>query len=297
MSQPLAHDASGGLLFSLSLRSQVNSKRPRRLGDFEWSTLLPFAAVHLAALASFCFGLDPRALLLCGILYVVRMFGVTAGYHRYFSHRTYKTSRLFQAILAVLATSSSQKGVLWWAAHHRWHHKKSDQPGDVHSPRQDGFWYAHLGWIYHHTSGTHLERVRDLSRFWELRLLDRFWVAPPLFLAVACYVWGGAMAFTQGFCLSTCLVWHATFAINSIAHLVGRRDFATPDDSKNSLVLAILTLGEGWHNNHHHHMHSTRQGFFWWQLDLTYLVLRVLQKMGIVWQMREPPASARIRTA
>ncbi len=263
------------------------ARTPRR---YELVGALPFVFVHLLALGAFWFGVSWQAVLAAIALFGVRMFAVTAGYHRYFSHRSFKTSRVLQLFLAVLAQTSVQKGVLWWAAHHRRHHKLSDQPGDVHSARIDGFWYAHVGWIFNHTSDTDFARVRDLARYPELRFLNRWYLLPPALLAWLMYLWLGVPGLCVGFAASTVAVWHATFAINSLAHLWGRKRFATSDDSRNSMLLALLTLGEGWHNNHHHYMTSARQGFYWWEIDITYYVLCVMRWLGLIWDLRAPPA-------
>ncbi|MCA9546882.1 MAG: acyl-CoA desaturase, partial [Myxococcales bacterium] len=203
---------------------------------------------HAACFAALATGVRGADLALCGALYLVQMFGVTAGYHRYFSHRSFKTSRAFQFVLALLAMTSGQRGVLWWAWHHRHHHRHSDTPQDLHSPRHMGFWRSHLlWWMAAENRRPDLAQVRDLARYPELRLLERFYATPALLTAAACYGLGGWGGFVVGFCWSTVLVWHATFAINSLAHLWGRQDHATGDDSRNNAVLAVLTLGEGWH--------------------------------------------------
>lgn len=254
-------------------------------------TSLPFWGVHVGAVVGVAaLGWSWWGLALALALYWVRMFGVTGGYHRYFSHRTYKTSRAFQLFLAVLAQTSVQKGALWWAAHHRHHHKVSDQPGDVHSVRLDGFFYAHVGWILTKESeGTDLERIKDLAKYPELRFLNRFFLLPAIALGVGLGLAGGLWAFVWGFCVSTVLLWHATFTINSLSHVFGSRRYATSDDSKNNVWLALLTMGEGWHNNHHFYQRSTRQGFFWWEVDATYYVLRGLAALGLVWDLTAPP--------
>ncbi|MFO0631541.1 MAG: acyl-CoA desaturase [Nannocystaceae bacterium] len=215
---------------------------------------------------------------------------MTGGYHRYFSHRTYKTSRAMQFVLAVIAQSASQRGALWWAAHHRDHHKYSDTPLDVHSPMQHGFWHAHVGWIFDHNSDTDWARVKDLTRYPELVVLDKLWWLPPTVLGVLVWLVFGWEGLFGGFMLSTVLLWHGTFTINSLSHVWGRRRYATTDDSRNNWFLALVTMGEGWHNNHHHFMGSTRQGFYWWEIDMTYYVLRVMSWLGLVWDPGEPPA-------
>jgi stearoyl-CoA desaturase (delta-9 desaturase) len=253
---------------------------------------LPFWGVHAIAVAGVVWlGFSWTGLALALGLYLARMLFVCLGYHRYFSHRSFRTSRAFQLVLAFGAQTAMQRGVLWWAAKHRRHHRESDTPDDVHSPRQDGFWFAHLGWSTSRTSdGTDLSLVKDLARYPELRALDRAKHLPGILLAVALFLAGGAHALVWGFFVSTVLLWHGTFTINSLAHVIGRRRYATPDDSKNHLGLALLTLGEGWHNNHHHYQVSARQGFFWWEIDLAYYVLRGLEAVGVVWDVRRPPA-------
>jgi stearoyl-CoA desaturase (delta-9 desaturase) len=252
--------------------------------------LIPFLLVHVAALGVFLIPFKAWYVGLAVGLYYLRMFGVTAGYHRLFAHRAYKTSRIFQFLLAWLAVSSAQKGVLWWTAHHREHHRVSDQPEDVHSPVQRGLWWAHVGWIFAHRNGeTNLARVADLARFPELRWLEKWDLAPPITLAVGLFLWGGLPALLWGFFVSTTLLWHGTYTINSLAHLFGRRRYATKDDSRNNWFLALLTLGEGWHNNHHYYRPAANQGFFWWEFDPTFYVLKLLSWVGLIWDVRTPP--------
>jgi len=251
---------------------------------------LPFILVHVACFGALWTGARPIDWVICGVMYLVRIFGVMAGYHRYFSHRTFKTSRAFQLVLAVLAETTGQKGVLWWASHHRNHHKFSDLPWDWHSPVQRGFWHSHVGWIAERgTEVTDFDRVKDFAKYPELRALNKHWMWPPVLLGFATYFAFGWSALFVGFFLSTVLVWHATFLVNSLSHVVGKRRFATEDTSRNHWLIAFFTLGEGWHNNHHHYMGSVRQGFYWWELDVTYYVLRALAWCGVVWDLRVPP--------
>ena len=246
---------------------------------------------HLACLGLLVTEVTSGALALLGITFFARMFGITAGYHRYFAHRGYRTSRGFQTVLAVLACSSVQKGPLWWSGTHRIHHRESDRPGDPHSPRE-GFWYAHQGWIFDDRWGaTPLEMIPDFAKYPELVWLNRWHLAPPLALGVLCFMVGGLPGLLYGFVLSTVLLWHATYSINSLAHVWGSVRYQTGDDSRNNPWLALITLGEGWHNNHHHFMASARQGFRWWEIDLTYYALRALAVVGLVWDLREPSAS------
>jgi stearoyl-CoA desaturase (delta-9 desaturase) len=223
-------------------------------------------------------------------LYYGRMFFVTAGYHRYFSHRSFKTSRPVQLALALGATLSLQKGVLWWAANHRLHHRFSDGPRDVHSPRQRGGWWAHVGWVVARDHReTQWRTIRDFARYPELRWVNRHYLVAPIVLAAALLVVGGWWALLWGFLVSTTLLWHGTFLVNSLAHVVGSRRYVTKDDSRNNVGIALLTMGEGWHNNHHRYAASARQGFFWWEVDATYYLLLALMRMGLIWDLRAPP--------
>ena len=258
----------------------------------EWLGTVPFIAIHLLAFGAIWTGVTPAAAWCCVVLYVARMFLVTGVYHRYFSHKTYKTSRVFQFVLAFLVQTSAQKGVLWWSAHHRHHHHYSDQPQDVHSVVQDGFLYSHVLWLFNKDSApTDYGRIPDLARYPELRLLNKFYLLPPILLGTLIYFWLGASGLFFGFFVSTVLLWHGTFTINSLTHVFGRRRFSTSDESRNSWWLAIITLGEGWHNNHHRFSSSTRQGFYWYEYDITYYLLKVLSWTGLIWQLRPVPAA------
>ncbi len=262
----------------------------RSAGDrTDWVSAVPFLLSHLAPLGAFFVTVTWTDWTLFATLYVVRMFFVTAGYHRYFSHRSFKLGRVPQLILAVGATTSAQKGPLWWAGHHRIHHRFTDVDGDVHSPR-DGFWWSHVGWILStRTKRTELDAVKDFAAVPELRLLDRFHLVPPVALALVCWLVGGPGGLLVGFFASTVVLWHATFTVNSLAHLVGRRRFATPDTSRNSWLIALATGGEGWHNNHHYLPSSVRQGLTWWEVDTTWYVLRALAALHVVRDLRRPP--------
>ena len=253
---------------------------------------IPFWGIHVAAVVGLALvGFSWTGLAVCAAFYAVRMFFVTGAYHRYFAHRSYKTSRPFQFLLALGATLTAQKGPLWWAAHHRIHHKLSDQPGDLHSVKQQGFWWSHMGWILStDLEDTDLSRIRDFAKYPELRFLNTFWVVPPILAGVLTYAIGGWTIFVYGFALCHVLVWHGTFTINSLSHLWGGRRYATEDDSRNNPVLAIVTMGEGWHNNHHHYQVAARQGFYWYEIDLTYYVLRALAAVGLVWDLHGVPA-------
>jgi stearoyl-CoA desaturase (delta-9 desaturase) len=260
---------------------------------------IPYWGIHALAIAGICvLGWSWTGLALALALYVPRMFFVTGAYHRYFAHRSYKTSRWFQLVLALGAQSTSQKGALWWAAHHRLHHKLSDQPGDLHSVVQSGFWWAHHGWILSRDlEGTDDGRIKDFSRYPELRWLDRWWWSPVVAVAVATFLLGGWFGLVWGWALSTVLCWHGTFTINSLSHIWGGKRYATGDDSRNNPVLAVITMGEGWHNNHHHYQVAARQGFFWWELDGTFYILKALAAVGLIWDLHGVPEHIRSATA
>jgi stearoyl-CoA desaturase (Delta-9 desaturase) len=261
----------------------------------QWMKSVPFFAVHAVAAATVALTRPtPGLLLLVALSYGVRMFGITAGYHRYFSHRSYRTSRAFQLLLALLGTTATQKGPLWWAAHHRDHHRYSDGPDDIHSPVQRGFWWSHVGWILSRQyDATRVDRVRDIARYPELRWLDRYHLVPAIAYAAALYALGGAAALLWGYFVATVLLWHGTFLVNSLAHVIGRRRYETGDASRNSALIAVFTLGEGWHNNHHHYQSTANQGWFWWELDVTFYVLRALAALGLVRDLRLPPPAVR----
>jgi len=258
-----------------------------------WISSIPFFLIHLACLAAYFTGITVTAIVLCLGLFWVRMFFITAGYHRYFAHKAYKLGRVSQFVMAFGAQTSAQKGVLWWAAHHRDHHRFADTDRDIHSPRK-GFWWSHVGWILcDRYSATKYDGIKDFARYPELVWLDKHdWIAP-WSLAIACYLIGGWSGLVVGFFWSTVLLWHATFAVNSVAHVFGRRRYDTTDTSRNSLLVSLLTGGEGWHNNHHHYPSSARQGFFWWEIDATYYALLALSWVGIVKDLRVPPERVR----
>jgi stearoyl-CoA desaturase (delta-9 desaturase) len=259
--------------------------------DIIYPSAIPFVLVHLACFGAIWSGVTWPAVTLCATLYWVRIFAIGAGYHRLFSHRAYSTSRVFRFILALVAQSTAQKSVLWWAAKHRHHHLHSDTEQDVHSPRHTGFIYSHLGWIFSRRHDTFDETaVSDLMRYPEMRWLHTFEIVPAILLAGLCFLIAGWSGLFVGFFWSTVLVYHATFCINSLAHVRGSTRYVTGDDSRNNWLLAVFTMGEGWHNNHHAFQSSVRQGFRWWEIDPTYYILKALSWTGIVWDLRMPPA-------
>ena len=272
----------------------------------DWLRVLPFIALHLCCLGVLFVGFSWFALGVAALLYAVRMFAITGFYHRYFSHKAFRTSRPVQFVFAALGAASVQRGPLWWAAHHRHHHRHADTELDLHSPRR-GFWRSHVGWFLTRKGfSTDLAAVADLASFPELRLLDRFDILVPLLLATGLYFIGqwlgtnapglhtsGPQLLIWGFFVSTVVLFHVTVTINSLAHRWGSRRFATRDDSRNNWLLALLTFGEGWHNNHHHYPGSARQGFAWWEYDLTFYLLRTMAALGLVWDLRQVPPAVR----
>jgi stearoyl-CoA desaturase (delta-9 desaturase) len=267
------------------------------LDAINWSSSIPFLLMHMAGLSAFFFEFSWSMFWLVVGSYYLRMFGITAGYHRYFSHRSFKTSRVFQFFLAFLAQCSAQKGALWWAAHHRHHHKYSDKENDIHSPIQKGFWWSQVGWLLcDRYFPTNWKYIGDFAKYPELRWLNRFYLVPPtIYAVVILLIWGWAGLF-WGFFFSTILLYHGTFSINSLNHLFGRVRYKSGDHSRNSMTLALVTCGEGWHNNHHYYQSSTNQGWFWWEVDLTYYVLKLLSFFKIVWGLRRPPDHVKAKT-
>jgi stearoyl-CoA desaturase (delta-9 desaturase) len=248
-------------------------------------------------------GWSPIAVTVAVVLYVVRMFAITGLYHRYFSHRAFRTSRFMQFVFAVAGNTAMQRGPLWWAATHRHHHRHSDDHEDIHSPVQSGFLWAHFGWLTCAKNfPTDYSRVRDLAKFPELVFLNRRCLVVPVLFGLALWATGsllaqsfpglgtsGAQLFVWGFFVSTVFLLHGTLFVNSLAHTFGKRRFQTDDDSRNSLLLALITLGEGWHNNHHRYAHSARQGFYWWEIDISYYILRFFAWTGLIWDLRRVP--------
>lgn len=266
---------------------------------------IAFTIVHLLPLAAIWTGATLFDWIVCIFLYFLRMFWITGGYHRYFSHKSYRTSRWFQFVIAFMAQTSAQKGALWWAAHHRHHHRHSDTPADPHSMKLYGFWYSHIGWIIGPDyKETDFKTIGDYAKYPELVWLNKHYLVPPTALALivtalGAWVNGGSvlLMFTHhglstlfvGFFLSTILAYHGTFSINSIMHKFGRQRYESGDESKNSLWLALLTLGEGWHNNHHYYEVAARQGFFWWEIDITFYGLKFLSWLGLIHDLKGVP--------
>lgn len=260
-----------------------------------WKTSAPFVLLHFVPFLAFWTGVTTTSVIIFAVLFWGRMFFITGAYHRYFSHRTYKMGRVMQFLMAFGGGMAAQKGALWWASHHRNHHRYSDTELDLHSP-QKGFWWSHVGWILCDKNNEWSEDdIRDFAKYPELRFLTRHDWLPPWTAAIASYLIGGWPGLVFGFFGSTVLLWHSTFFVNSLAHVMGRRRYATTDTSRNSVLIALLTMGEGWHNNHHYFQASTRQGFYWWEVDVTYYILKAMSWVGLVRDLKEPPA--RVKTA
>jgi stearoyl-CoA desaturase (delta-9 desaturase) len=273
------------------MTTQAHSPRPDD-GDILYPSSIPFILVHLACFAAIWTGVTWTAVAIGVAFYWIRMFFIGAGYHRYFSHRAFKTSRAFQFVLAFMAQTTTQKSIIWWAAKHRHHHRHSDTEDDVHSPVKRSFVYSHMGWIFdrkHDNESFDWDTVQDLAKSPELMFLHRFEQLPSVVAALVCFLIGGWSGLVVGFFWSTVAVYHGTFAINSLAHVHGSKRYLTGDESRNNALLAVITMGEGWHNNHHAYQYAARQGFRWWEWDPTYYLLRGLEKIGLVWDLRMPP--------
>jgi stearoyl-CoA desaturase (Delta-9 desaturase) len=271
----------------------------------DFSVCTQFLFMHLACLLAVWTGVSAVAVAVCLALYVIRMFAITAGFHRLFAHRAYRTGRIFQFLMAFAGTASYQKGPLWWSAHHRRHHLHADTEQDLHSPIIYTLWRSHVGWfLLRDSQTTDVKLISNLVKYRDLRWLDRYYSVPPAMLAASMFLLGfileryapglgtsGWQMLVWGFFISTVILYHGTFTVNSLAHIFGSRRFATQEGSRNNLFVALITLGEGWHNNHHYYPSSERQGFYWWEVDVSHYTLRALSWLGIVWDLRTPPSS------
>jgi len=274
----------------------------------DWLRIIPFIGLHLACLGVFFVGVSTTAVVVFALSYFLRMFAITAFYHRYFSHRTFRTGRVVQFLFALIGASATQRGPLWWAAHHRHHHRHADTGEDVHAPRH-GFWWSHMGWfLCRENFETRSDQIPDLIVYPELRWLDRHDLLVPVIYAAALFAFGAALdwlvpglktsgwqVLVWGYFVSTVVLIHVTLTINSLAHVWGSRRYATRDESRNNFLLALLTLGEGWHNNHHHFPGAARQGFYWWEVDISYYLLQMMRWVGLVDGLKTVPE--RIREA
>jgi stearoyl-CoA desaturase (delta-9 desaturase) len=282
----------------------IDNTPPKDLSNkVDWIRAIPFILLHLGCLGVIWVGWSPLAVVIAIGLYALRVFTLTGFYHRYFSHRSFKTFRIVQFIFAIIGCSSVQRGPLWWAAHHRHHHTHSDDPEDLHSPKHQGILFSHTGWfLTPRALATQYRLIPDFAKYPELRFLDRFDLLVPVLMGVLLFAFGwlvgefmpdsgvtGLQLLVWGLCISTVAVYQVTYLVNSATHLIGSRRYQTKDDSRNSLIIALLTFGEGWHNNHHHYPNSTRQGFFWWEIDITYYTLLFMSGLGLVWDLKAVP--------
>ncbi|MBB71877.1 MAG: acyl-CoA desaturase [Legionellales bacterium] len=276
---------------------------PEQKDAIDWFRVIPFIFLHVACLGVFFTGYSATALWVAASLYAVRIFSIGAFYHRYFSHKTYRTNRIWQFLFAMLGETAIQRGPLWWSAHHRSHHLQSDQPEDVHSPKQHSYLWSHMGWFLSKGNFSFDRgRVKDWQQYPELVWLDRYDILVPVVLAVGLFIIGhllylfapalhtnGMQLLVWGFFISSVVSLHVTLSINSLAHYFGKKIYQTDDDSRNHWFLALLTFGEGWHNNHHRYPATAQQGFRWWQFDLTFYLLAIMEKLGIIWDLKRVP--------
>jgi len=266
-----------------------------------WPSTVILIGIHLGCLTVFWTGTSPVAVGIAFLIFLARGFSMTAGFHRYFAHRSYKTGRVFQFLLGFIGTSATQNGPLWWSAHHRNHHRNSDTDQDPHSLRSKGFWWAHMGWIMDQRAYRRVDTtlIADLVKYPELRWLDRWCLVPPICIVVVLWALGNFLAGSQpelgtsgpqlvtwGFFIATVVGYHVTFSVNSLTHVFGSKRFDTGDESRNNTFVAIVALGEGWHNNHHAFPFAERQGLTWWEIDVTHYILKILSWFGVVWALQ-----------
>lgn len=257
-------------------------------------TVTVFWIVQASALLVFAVGFTWPLVGLWAASHFVRAIGLTLAFHRHFAHRAFEMHRAARFCWTWTGTAAMQKGPLWWAGHHVNHHRFADRAGDPHSPLVSGFYYAHVGWFLDDARHDRLESsnpvMRDFSTAPEIVWLDRYFFVPPLLLALAMFLIGGMPWLVWGFCLPTVTLSHATFAINTVNHMFGSRRFETIDDSRNNPLTALFAVGEGWHNNHHRYQRAARNGFYWWELDPTWYVIKAMSLLGLAWGLQPVPA-------
>jgi stearoyl-CoA desaturase (delta-9 desaturase) len=257
-------------------------------------TMVVFWVVQVSALLVFVVPFSAGYIGLWAVSHFLRAVGLTLAFHRYFAHRAFQMNRVARFVWACIGTAAMQKGPLWWAGHHVNHHRFADREGDPHSPMISGVYYAHIGWFLNDAKHNVIEAsnpvIRDFSKAPEILWLDRLFFVPPILLALAIYLAGGMPWLVWGFCLPTVTLAHATFAINTVNHLFGSRRFDTIDESRNNVVTALFAAGEGWHNNHHRYQRAARNGFYWWEFDPTWYVIRLMEMVGLAWDVQPVPA-------
>jgi len=252
-----------------------------------------FWLVQASALLVFAVPFRWAFLALWAVSHFTRAIGLTLIFHRYFAHRAFKMNRVARFVWAFIGTAAMQKGPLWWAGHHVNHHKFADRDGDPHSPMVSGVYYAHIGWFLHDTKYDKVEAtnpvIRDFSKVPEIAWLEKWFFVPPAALALGLYFFGGMPSLVYGFCLPTMTLAHATFAINTVNHMFGSRRFETLDESRNNVLTAVFAAGEGWHNNHHRFQRAARNGFYWYEVDVTWYVIRAMAAVGLIWDIQPVP--------
>jgi stearoyl-CoA desaturase (Delta-9 desaturase) len=275
--------------------------------------ILPLLGLAAAIILAWGWGVTWVDLGLLVGFYLLTAVGITVGFHRLFVHRSFETITPIKVALAALGSMAVQGSLFQWAARHRQHHQHSDTAHDPHSPhrygrgflrRLRGFWHAHVGWAFGPDPQGLARYVRDLRRSWALRLssaLFPLWVVLGLVVPAALGglltgSWAGVLTgFIWGGLVRLFLVHHVTWSVNSAGHLWGTRPYRSDDHSRNNLVLGVLALGEGWHNTHHAFPSSARHGLRWWQVDVSYYLIRLLALTGLAWNVKLPSPDAEAR--
>ena len=255
-----------------------------------WPTGLILVLFHIGAVAALFMFSWKSFFVALALHWIAVGFGISLGYHRLHTHQSYQCPVWMQYALAVCGTLTLEGGPIFWVGTHRVHHSKSDQPGDPHSPREGAFW-SHMGWILfgetnHNNTKLMSKYAPDLARHRFYLWLNNYHWVPLAVLGALLYAWGGLPMFLWGICLRVTYGLHVTWLINSATHMFGSKRFDAGDDSRNSFILAVLTFGEGWHNNHHAHPTSARHGLAWWELDITWITMKLLRAIGLIRHVR-----------
>ncbi len=263
-----------------------------------WTTSIVFGLLHVGAFAALFLFTWERLAAAAFLYWFATGLGISLGYHRLHTHRSYRVPLALEYFLAICGTLTLEGGPIFWVAVHRVHHQKSDQPGDPHSPR-DGAWWAHVGWILfgetnHNNTRMMAKYAPDLAKHRFYVWLNNYhWVPLALLIGVLLAI-GGLPLMLWGVCLRVVAGLHATWLVNSATHMWGARRFATRDDSRNNWWVALITFGEGWHNNHHAHPTSARHGLAWWEFDPSWLTLKVLRKLGVAQAVQVARVNSRV---
>ena len=259
----------------------------------DWEVLAWMLFMHLGALAAL-FTFNWKAFFVCLFLWwLTGGIGICLGYHRYFTHRSFDTPRWIQYLLAFFGTMAGEAGPIKWVAAHRYHHTYSDDAErDPHSPR-NGFWWSHMSWLFNREEflakyDSYKKYAPDMAKDPVIRFLDKYHYLSIFMLAALLYALGGWPFIAWGIFLRAILVYHSTWLVNSASHVWGYRSFKTEDLSRNNWWVALLTFGEGWHNNHHAFQRSARHGFRWWEVDATYITIRIMGLLGLAHHIQVP---------